>query len=477
MSKALSELTPRLLSQWDLYLLPIGDEFLLVSPLRLCAARLNGAALLAVLDRLRGSSVEVAPRALRLLEPLLEPPVPDPPSPRSGSVRPPFLGIIPTRSCNSSCVYCGFGSANATGRSLALEMAAAAVDWMARQVLETGGTTLEIHFFGGEPLICPDVVETVLHRARAVASTLDIATRFEVSTNGVVDERMASVLADYFDAVILSLDGDQETHDRRRPGKDGRGTFCAASKTARYLGESEVELCLRACIADDNVDRMEEITEWYCDEFQPDTINFETLQPTPESEAAGLKTPDPYVFARHCVRSLRVARSRGVRGVYAASAVDRARWTFCPVGDDVLILSPDGALSSCYLLADEWRAKGFDFHVGSVSGDGVVRVDLDSIERLRRDVRCKPRCTGCFCRWTCAGGCHVNHLDPGGDEKYDDFCVQTRIITACSLLERLGAEEKVERLIASRELMETLARKADDRLELFDDDAGKDTTV
>ena len=71
----------------------------------------------------------------------------------------------------------------------------------------------------------------------------------------------------------------------------------------------------------------------------------------------------------------------------------------------------------------------------------------------------------------------MNHLDPGGDEKYDDFCVQTRIITACSLLERLGAEEKVERLIASRELMETLARKADDRLELFDDDAGKDTTV
>jgi len=67
--------------------------------------------------------------------------------------------------------------------------------------------------------------------------------------------------------------------------------------TARVLSASPAELCLRICVAQDNVEQLAETVDWFAQEFQPCSIDFETLQPTPESERAGLRPPDPYAFA------------------------------------------------------------------------------------------------------------------------------------------------------------------------------------
>ena len=64
-----------------------------------------------------------------------------------------------------------------------------------------------------------------------------------------------------------------------------------------------------------------------------------------------------------------------------------------------------------------------------------------------------------------ADGCHVNHSFPGCSPGYDDFCIQTRLITACSLLDGLGLESMADEFALDQAEMQRLAVRPSDRLE------------
>ena len=108
-----------------------------------------------------------------------------------------------------------------------------------------------------------------MHRARLVAGRNGLTPRFETATNGVVGEDLAVFLGDYFDSVVLSMDGFPSIHDRHRPLADGRGSFEAAARTAAIIGGGSASLCLRCCVSDQNVDRLPEIAAWFAETFSP----------------------------------------------------------------------------------------------------------------------------------------------------------------------------------------------------------------
>ena len=112
---------------------------------------------------------------------------------------------------------------------MSLDLATAAVEWMATRNAAAGRENLEIHFFGGEPFVAPDVVETSVHYARSRAGELGLRTRFEVSTNGCFSERCRTFIADYFDAVVLSFDGPEEVQKPASAWQTGQEQFCQGS--------------------------------------------------------------------------------------------------------------------------------------------------------------------------------------------------------------------------------------------------------
>ena len=65
----------------------------------------------------------------------------------------------------------------------------------------------------------------------------------------------------------------------------------------------------------------------------------------------------------------------------------------------------------------------------------------------------------------------MNQTYPGCDDTYTDFCIQTRILTACLLLRELGEEAIVDELLADRAAMETLAHHPWDVIEVGEDGA------
>ncbi len=445
----------------SVFCIPVGGKWLIHAPLHGLTALVNDRAAAALTNG--GAQSGGGPLAT------LRDALTDDPSlgPRrcEGDVSPDFLGLIPTRACNMSCVYCAFGAASAAEERMELDMAVAAVDWMAAHQQRLGRETLEVHFFGGEPFCAGEVVDVAVHRGRMAAAQRGMTPIFEVATNGFFDEDRARFVGDYFDTVVLSLDGFPEAHDRHRPVSAGCGSFETVARTADVLSSSPVELCFRVCVSDYTVTRLEEIARWFCDKFRPSVVNFEVLQRTAQSDQAGLSPPDPWQFAAHCVRACRVVRELGVQPVYAAATAERPRLTFCPVANDTIIVSPDGRVSACYLPDSEWQSRGLDLDIGWLEADGSMRLDRQAVNRVRRLITDKPRCEHCFCQWSCAGGCHVNNTYPGCPDTYDDFCIQTRVITGCLLLDDLGHHKLVDTMLADRAMLEALALRPSDCLE------------
>lgn len=444
------------------FLVPFLDRWLVFAPLHRLAALVNEPAARALRS---GQGLRGRDPLSELVDRLRRPPA-SVPRPPDGEVCPSFLGIMPTRGCNLACVYCSFGGPSADKVDMEPTIAVAAVDWMAERLVRAGRRDFQVHFFGGEPFTSPDVVDVVVHRVRRQAARYDLIPYLAASTNGVFSESRTEFVGDYFDGVVLSLDGPPEFHDRHRPGFQGRPSFEAVARTATQLGRGPVDLCLRACITDDSVDEMEAITRWMIESFRPAVVSLESLTPSALAVRAGLEVPDPYRFAIHCVGAYRLAARMGVRAVYCAAETERPRLSFCPVGTDAVIVSPEGRLSACYLLPEDWRARGLDMDVGRVAADSHVSIDTLALNRVRTVPLGKPRCERCFCQWTCAGGCHVNQTPPGCSGRYTAFCIQTRLVTACLLLRDLGGEDLADELLADRRAMERLSEHAWDPVDI-----------
>lgn len=450
----------------SMFCLPVGDVSLVYAPLHGLAAVMRNEAAQRLASALRQEDRLVS-GALRPIAAHLLDTVATTPQARLGPLSNPlFLGVIPTRGCNMACGYCDFAAPKSGGRTMDLPMARAAVDGYLT-LLDAGGHRHgAIHFFGGEPFHAPDVVEFIVECAAKRADDLGIALDFEASTNGLISTARAEWVADRFSTIILSLDGPASVQDRQRPALNARPTFGVVSRTAKFLSEGPVELIVRSCVTATSVDSLPGWATWIASELRPSTVCFESLTGSAATAAAGLLPPDPYRFARQFARAERILDKHGIETVQSTSDLRECRISACPVGHDALIVSPDGTVDACYLLEKEWRDHGLDLRLGRVdAGARSLEIDDEALDRTRRlAARRKPLCAHCFCKYHCAGGCHVHHDTSRPTAAYDDMCVATRLITADKLLRRLQLPAIADECLADPAAASSLARHPDDCL-------------
>jgi uncharacterized protein len=447
----------------DIFAIPVLNRFLIYAPLHGFAALADQRATHRIRDGLlssKSSGVATLDEIIHTLKSDAQPR----PRPREGDLAPAFLGLIPTRDCNLACKYCGFLTAEESSQIMEPRLAREAIDWYLDLVRRSGNRAGAIHFFGGEPFCAEEVVDFVFHFAKLKAAEASCSISFEVATNGTFDQARCRWVADSLDSIILSMDGPPDIHDHHRQRKDGRGSSEAVVRSAKILSQGTADLSIRVCVTDETVDRMPEIAVWLCQEFRPVSVSFEPIQPSVPSKAAGLLPPDPWDFASNFVEASWLLEAQGVEAVYAAADIHTRRVSFCPVGQDVPIVSPDGTLTACYLLRQDWEAKGLNLQLGQIT-NGSVSLDASAVEETRSlNVWNKPFCARCFGKWHCAGGCHVNHAPPSRAGDYDGLCIQTRILTLRNILRRLERDDLMRQLLQDSEALEKAALQASDML-------------
>lgn len=133
--------------------------------------------------------------------------------------------------CNLSCDYCYmYEMADQGWRSQPRRMARATVDTVAMRIAEHARAKLldriDVVLHGGEPLLAGvDRLRYTIETVRAACAP-DVEARFSVQTNGVLlDSPFLDLFREHDVRVGVSLDGDEEGHDRHRKSANGQGSF------------------------------------------------------------------------------------------------------------------------------------------------------------------------------------------------------------------------------------------------------------
>lgn len=134
-----------------------------------------------------------------------------------------------TLGCNLRCTYCFAGTK--VDKSMTSEIAQRGLDFAARTAAKTDGF-LNIHLFGGEPLMKFDLIKQLVDKAPEYRSSIrndqgePMPITFNMTTNGTL---FTDDIIEYFKKhevlYTLSLDGDRTSQDMHRKTIGNKGTF------------------------------------------------------------------------------------------------------------------------------------------------------------------------------------------------------------------------------------------------------------
>lgn len=130
--------------------------------------------------------------------------------------------IIPTNACNFRCIYCYQPEKAAFMSELTVEKI---LKWFRRNLRYCD--ELNLSWFGGEPLLCPDTMLKLLSEIRDLCKKNGVAMVSSITTNGYllnIDlfQKLVSSGLLYYQ---ITVDGDEATHNAQRPHKTNGDSY------------------------------------------------------------------------------------------------------------------------------------------------------------------------------------------------------------------------------------------------------------
>ena len=133
--------------------------------------------------------------------------------------------VVLNMDCNFACVYCYEGDMKGK-LYMSLETADHVVEFIKNRFSETK-KSINIDFFGGEPLLSKDLIVYISRAVKSFAESKGAEYTFSLVSNGSLFKRKVAgeLKALGMQNVKITLDGTAELHNRCRPFKGGGGSF------------------------------------------------------------------------------------------------------------------------------------------------------------------------------------------------------------------------------------------------------------
>lgn len=336
--------------------------------------------------------------------------------------RPVGMRLNVAHACNLACVYC-YAQHGDYGKGAAMmspEVAERSIDFLLEHALETGQETLGLEFFGGEPLLNPDVVRHTVEYAQHKYGDRGVHLGFTITTNGtLLSDELLDLFAGQEVGVAITLDGDGSSHDRTRPYRGNGGSFDQVYSTIRRLQDRGVGVVVNSTLT--------EISPSYVERYrclrELGLYGFRILPVAPYQEDGTLRTYQGATpmgslqeYAEHylsqleegnfdfdCYLSPRYQLFKNlIRHVLFRSQTSVTHG--CGAGCNQVGISPEGDLYPCYMFVgvEEWK-------IGHVSSGLDHAKRLRFLERFRQ--RKREQCSACWARYQCSGGCYKETYD------------------------------------------------------------------
>jgi len=283
------------------------------------------------------------------------------------------LILMPTEACNFRCVYCY--------ETFALKRMRPDVVTGVKRLLSQRAsdlTLLLLSWFGGEPLLAPDIMEDVMGHARGLAArNPDLAIRADATTNGsLLNDAMADRL---FAAGVrdfqISLDGPAAWHDRKRVRPGGGATFEGIWRNLLALKTrpERFHVTLRVHVDRDNVDAIPEFLPRLGSEFSGDD-RFDLFIRT-VSRLGGPRDADlPILSEDESPAILASLRQRAEQlGLKLAGANAGEKICYAAHANSFLVRA-DGRLNKCTVALESPANQ-----VGRIHEDGTVELTRERV--------------------------------------------------------------------------------------------------
>lgn len=165
------------------------------------------------------------------------------------------IELVLTERCTLHCDYCFVANKNASKR-MSLEIAHASINFLMAHSHDK--RELSVAFFGGEPLLEFALMCQIATYAKEMAKRYGKQISFAVTTNNTrMTHEIARFGRKYDFNYLLSVDGDQESHDRHRVTAKGVGSWKSVMGTKFDILKSiQGWVGARLTVNPDTVDRL-----------------------------------------------------------------------------------------------------------------------------------------------------------------------------------------------------------------------------
>ena len=168
--------------------------------------------------------------------------------------------IIPTHACNLACKYCYQGHGDVLSSTMGDETVKRTVEFIKKNAV--GRQNLGVNFYGGEPLLYPDIIFKILEELSQFAKENGMQFSTTFTSNGTLfTEEIAEKLKKYNHEVQITLCGPPQIHDQIRIDKQGNGTYERLMEVISLFKTHETKFHLRVDVDQDNYDTMKELLE------------------------------------------------------------------------------------------------------------------------------------------------------------------------------------------------------------------------
>jgi uncharacterized protein len=342
------------------------------------------------------------------------------------------LTIVPTLDCNFRCTYC---FSYARQERMSPEVQQALIRFVEERLLQASG--LSVTWYGGEPTLCLDVIEALCSQLRGLCERH--GAQYQPSgivTNGyLLTEKVAKRLsAAGIVQAQVTLDGDMNTHNKRRPLQGGAGTFDRIlDNVAAARGLLDIQIRINvdrnnACTAVAALDALVEHG------LQGIPAYFGHVRPFTEA-CAGVAS-DCLSDQEFSALNLVLTRQAIARGFTSLRYPQLELGGVCGAEHELsYLIAPDGLLFKCWAQA----SLGPEHSIGNIFDDRVTPVQEENLRRfLGWDPMANATCRECRVLPICMGGCPYLRLhgSPGAS------CAPWRHV----LLDTLALRYKMRRL-------------------------------
>lgn len=208
------------------------------------------------------------------------------------------LGVLPTLKCNLSCPFCYRIKEEDEERNVGKSITDRIIQFAKNTIDENGCKRLLLGLTGGEPLLALDKCQRIVGELYTWCDKKGVRFEAMIGTNAtLITQETIDAFSKYPVCFCTSLDGPKHINDKRRPYRDGKGSYDDIIKALRMVKKSNMLCRIATTVDKQNVHFIDE----FLDELSSNGLKGSTIVLGPTRGDIGtLADRPPSWITNHC---------------------------------------------------------------------------------------------------------------------------------------------------------------------------------